>query len=270
MEQLSSSAIRQLLLSTRTGDGSTADGSTRDGSTGDGSTEEGSAAATSPEGTSGRAQPDKTQLWARREGYGLSRPEPLPGSYDALVPGLYGDEASPPGGIERRLVRRAEALWANMKPDTGLPLPSATVQFLAAPLSGQALLIAVPEGARPVLVFAGEGIAAIARVEPGPMRADGGLQASLGERLAALAVQAVANGSPALLDSDFDAPAGSGRRPHLLLRAIALPFAADPAQGCASTAIVVASWRKLLSAEETAALHRELAAAIDWMHASKP
>jgi hypothetical protein len=31
-------------------------------------------------------------------------------------------------------------------------------------------------------------------------------------------------------------------------------------------AVVVTSWRRLLSSEETAGLHRELAAAIDWMH----
>jgi hypothetical protein len=33
----------------------------------------------------------------------------------------------------------------------------------------------------------------------------------------------------------------------------------------AGSAVVVVSWRKLLSREETRALHRELKAAMDWM-----
>ena len=66
------------------------------------------------------------------------------------------------------------------------------------------------------------------------------------------------------LDSEQLSQRPTAGRPQLLLRAVALPFAAD-ARGDIRC-VVIASWRKLLSAEETAALHRELAAAMKWMH----
>jgi hypothetical protein len=59
----------------------------------------------------------------------------------------------------------------------------------------------------------------------------------------------------------------------LLLRAIALPFArkpgATPGEADVRAAVLVlVSWRQLLSAEETEALHRELAHAFDRLHQS--
>ncbi|WP_199555566.1 hypothetical protein [Sandaracinobacteroides hominis] len=237
MEQLSSSAIRQLLQTARESAGGAAPGL------------------------------QKVQPWAKRESYEMGRPEPILGSHAALAPRMGSGQVAP-GGIERRLVRRAETMWLGMKPEGELPVASAALQFVAAAMAGQALLLSLPEGGDPELLFAGEAISALARIEPGLARADSRSNATLAERLVALAVRAVATGAPALMDSDGEADAGGRGRAHLLLRAIALPFRPDNAADGAPAAVVVASWRKLLSARETAALHRELAAAIDWMHGS--
>jgi hypothetical protein len=87
----------------------------------------------------------------------------------------------------------------------------------------------------------------------------------------AIARRTATLGEPCLYDSDLqegDGQESGGDRAdtQLLMRAIALPFAGVRGGQPGATAIVIASWRKLLSAEETQALHRELAAAIDWMH----
>ncbi len=161
------------------------------------------------------------------------------------------------------MVRRAETMWHDLKGGGSMPSNGAVAQFLGGHMAGHALVMRLDGPADPLVVFAGQSLQALAQILPGPLKPDARLQAGLPERLADLALRAVANGAPTLLDSDYDQPAGSPRKPQLLLRAIALPFA--DASGGHSVAII-ASWRKLLSAGETAALHRELAAAIDWMH----
>jgi hypothetical protein len=83
----------------------------------------------------------------------------------------------------------------------------------------------------------------------------------------ALALAAVAAGEPRHLDSDFDPDTG-GARPGILFRAVALPLAADAESGLAGLAVAVLSWRKLLSQDETDALHSELQAAISWLGAT--
>ena len=58
---------------------------------------------------------------------------------------------------------------------------------------------------------------------------------------------------------------GTGPGPGLLFRAVALPFAPEAGDGTSGMAVALLSWRHLLPAAETAALYRELRAAIGWM-----
>lgn len=170
-------------------------------------------------------------------------------------------------GIERRLVRRAEALWARLAGDA--PLPSATLagELLRPPFAAQSLLVEIPAGAACALPFVGDTLALLTGLSAGPAD-DAAVGTWLGGRLLSLARRAATLGEPCLYDSDDDraAPAPDGADSQLLMRAIALPLSGVRSGATGATAVVVASWRKLLSAEETSALHRELAAAIDWMH----
>jgi hypothetical protein len=199
--------------------------------------------------------------WARPRSPGPASPGPTPGF--AAAPSTL------PVGVERRLVRRAEALWASLcaAPEV-LPSPESAAQLLAPPYAGQALLISLPPhpadpaSGAPRIAFVGEALLDLGLLVPGTAEADPSPGAPLGARLVALAVQAAATRQPAHFDSEAD-PAPPRLRPQLLMRAVALPFASEP--GAGPTAAVITSWRKLLSSEETAALHRELAAAIDWM-----
>jgi hypothetical protein len=88
-------------------------------------------------------------------------------------------------------------------------------------------------------------------------------------RLAALGLAAIAAGRPLHLDSDFDPDTGQTRS-AVLFRAVALPLEADAGSGLSGLAVVVLSWRKLLSARETDALHAELQAAVSWLGSTGP
>jgi len=178
-----------------------------------------------------------------------------------------------PIGIERRLVRRAEARWASLRHDGALPDVSAASALLGPPFAGRAMLISFSQlPTSPDLTASsarvshiGEALAALCDVSDRVVAADGDPAAPLAERLVSLAASAIRSGSVRHLDSDEDSTGGSadGPRPHLLLRAVALPLA--PARNGGASAIVIASWRKLLSQDETVALHLELATAIAWM-----
>ncbi len=191
------------------------------------------------------------------------------------------DTQPAPGTVERRLARRAEALWASLPTGaSGLPDAADAAQLLAPPYAAHGLLVGLPphaddphdESAR--VLHVGNALAALTAAAPGP----GGplADAPLAARLVRLAAEAAGSGQPIHFDSDFDgddfnsnrAPQTTAEAGGLVWRAIALPFAATPGTG--PTALVIASWRRRLSAAETAALHRELAAAIDWMHSQRP
>lgn len=213
-----------------------------------------------------RARAPDAEPWSRPPGP-LSRPA-------GPAPAFGAEPALLPVGVERRLVRRAEALWASLAPGPQrLPPAESAAQLLAPPYAGQALLISLPAhpaapgdpGAR--IAFVGEALLELGLVAPGPADADARPATPLGHRLVALAEQAGDSGQPVLFDSESE-PAPPRFRPQLLMRAVALPFAGDA--GAERTVAVITSWRKLLSSEETAALHRELAAAIDWMRQHRP
>jgi len=192
---------------------------------------------------------------------------------DAVADGLPGDLLSQMGngellsGIERRLPRRAEVLWNRLREDAALPPAEAAGVLLAAPFSTQALLVTKPVRGRPQIAFAGSDISWLGPASVGPAFADSRPSAPIPHRLVALALAAVAAGEPRHLDSDFDPDTG-GARPGILFRAVALPLAADAESGLAGLAVAVLSWRKLLSQDETDALHSELQAAISWLGAT--
>ena len=199
------------------------------------------------------------------------------GAPDAVVPSPI------PAGLERRLVRRAEALWNRLCAADGLPaadkataLPQAdkAAALLEPPFASRAMLVRFatrPAAGSPnpqaSISHVGDALPALCAmpdtIPEGGGGEDGRPRAPLAPRLVALAAAALRAGAVRHMSSDEEDPDGAAR-PHLLLRAVALPFAPDANDHW--SAVVIASWRKLLSADETAALHRELAAAIAWMH----
>lgn len=205
-------------------------------------------------------------------------PGPLAGPWtvrrrDSAIDGLPADLLSPMGsgevlmGIERRLPRRAEVLWNRLRGEADLPPAEAAGALLAPPFSTQALLITRPLRGRPHIAYAGSEVSWLGPADIGPALADSRPSAAIPSRLAALALAAIAAGEPRHLDSDFD-PDTAGPRPGILFRAVALPLKPEPASGLAGLAVAVLSWRKLLSQDETDALHSELQAAISWLGAT--
>lgn len=170
----------------------------------------------------------------------------------------------PLSGIERRLPRRAEVLWNRLRGGAPLPGADAAGVLLAPPFSTQALLVTKPLSGRPQIAYAGSEVSWLGPASVGPAMADSRPTAPIPHRLAALALAAIAAGGPKHLDSDFD-PDTAGPKPGVLFRAVALPLAADPGSGLSGLAVAVLSWRKLLSQDETDALHSELQHAIAWL-----
>lgn len=188
----------------------------------------------------------------------------------SVAPGLPGDLLSqmgtgePLSGIERRLPRRAEVLWDRLRGEADLPPAEAAGALLGPPFSTQAMLVTKPLRGRPQIAYAGSEVGWLGPASVGPAVADSRPTAPIPYRLTALAMAAIAAGAPRHLDSDFD-PDIAGPRTGILFRAVALPLAADPDSGLAGLAVAVLSWRKLLSQEETDALHSELQSAIAWL-----
>lgn len=209
----------------------------------------------------------------------LRRHQPPAAERLAAPPAPVASAAAPapaPGTVERRLGRRAEALWASLPAGAGgLPDARGADRLLDPPFGAHALLVGLPPagapaGAAPRMLHVGRGLVALAAAAPGSGYPGG--PSPLTTRLVALACAAAAGGRVLHLesgdigdDTGAAAPDGSG---SLVWRAIGLPFAASADSG--PLAVVIASWRRRLSAAETAALHRELAAAIDWMHSQRP
>jgi hypothetical protein len=208
----------------------------------------------------GAGAPPEPSPWMRRPGppAGAGLPD-----LAFLIPG----EPELPCGIERRLPRRAEALWNRLRAGDGLPPAGAAGRLLATPFAAQSLLLARPTpGAEAEIAYCGADLAALADAGADGLRPDPAPGASVPARLAALALEAIAAGAPRYLDSDLD-PDLPRQRPPLLFRAVALPLAPGPG-AAGGSAMAVVSWRRLLSPAETADLHRELAAAIGWLSAS--
>lgn len=231
MEQLSQGAVRRLLAKARTG----------------------AAAEREPARDSPRSwiDPGVGRAPDLAAGPALA-PRPAPG-------------ASEPASVERRLVRRAEALWARLAGDAPLPCAEQAEELLRQPFAAQSLLVEMPAGAPATVAFVGDSLALLAGLGPGPAE-ENGVASHLGARLVGIARRAAMLGEPCHYDSDRERASTDGADSQLLMRAIALPLSGVRGAAQGATAVVVASWRKLLSAEETRALHRELAAAIDWMH----
>lgn len=182
-----------------------------------------------------------------------------------INPGVERPATPEPSGVERRLVRRAEALWARLAETGAMPAADRADELLRQPFAAQALRVEIPAGASATLASIGDSLAHLTGLAPG-LADEGAAATRLGGRLVAIARRAATLGEPCLYDSDLQDGDGDRADTQLLMRAIALPFAGVRGGQPGATAIVIASWRKLLSAEETQALHRELAAAIDWMH----
>lgn len=175
--------------------------------------------------------------------------------------------------VERRVVRRAEALWRRLAGAGRLPPAASVGEMLHVAIRGKALLLQNHTDSPPQLVFVGDNLTTLTGLAAGQLaqaRQDGN---ALGESLVALAEQAVQTATPCWFESGSE---GGHRRDNsradnrdnnlqLLMRAVALPFAAQGSSTRAGSAVVVASWRRLLSREETRALHRELRAAMDWI-----
>lgn len=212
------------------------------------------------------AQPVPPILWQMRQ-----RNAATGGLPETILSQMAGEAAL--SGIERRLPRRAEQLWNRLRSQADLPPACAAGALLAAPFATQALLVTKPVRGQPQIAFAGAdiggdlgcpGAAAV-----GPAFADSRPTAPVPHRLAALGLSAIAAGHPLHLDSDFDPDTG-GARSAVLFRAVALPLEADAGSGLSGLAVVVVSWRRLLSANETDALHAELQAAISWIGTAGP
>jgi hypothetical protein len=178
--------------------------------------------------------------------------------------------AGPPLGIERRLVRRAQAMWESLRAGAPLPPAQAAAAFHGRLFDEHAIEFALPphpadpQSHRLRITRVGQAIASLGLASPGSIEPDMAIRAAVGQRLAALGARAVALCEPILFEIDTtSAPCVPGM-PPILLRAVALPFA-RPEGLAGPTVVVVASWRHLLPPQEAAAIQKELAAAIDWL-----
>jgi hypothetical protein len=242
MEQFTGETVRQLLEQGL--------GQVRQGTAGEGSAKE--AGATPTHG-----------LWAKRR-----RPLLMAAPARPEAEALDAAQVShAPVGVERRLPRRAEVLWDRLRGNAPLPPAGMALQLLAHPFAAHALLVhadAVGPGSGescPRIGYAGAELEALGG-STGPVPADASPGAPIIGRLVALGLSALATAAPAHLDSDDDPDLLTPVSP-LLFRAVALPLAPDA--GSAGSAVVVVSWRRLLSADETADLHRELAMLVGWL-----
>lgn len=216
------------------------------------------------------AEPDPWPAAPPRGAHAEAGPGAGPGAAAALAP------PPPLFGVERRLIRRAEALWEHLQGDRALPPACAVRAFETSAFASHSLFFERPAGSdgracrKLRLHRVGSGLTPLVGAATGDIACSPAQRAPLVARLADLAERAGRLAEPAVMETE-GAPAPTGRRSAIaaagggiLLRAIALPFASRTPDG-ATTVIVVASWRQLLSTGEADALRRELAAAIDWL-----
>lgn len=197
---------------------------------------------------------------ARPEALWSARPR-----FAEVLGGLPARPESPSHGLERRLPRRAERLWNELRGGDRLPPAGAVETLLVPPFAGLSMLVSVGIGGHPRVLHAGEQLAHLGVSTEGLRAcASGAAGERVADRLLGMALEAVAAGSPRHMDSDHEADVGGGP-PGLLLRAVALPLQPAAPRREAGLAMVVVSWRTLLSGAETAELHRELRAAMAWL-----
>lgn len=182
-------------------------------------------------------------------------------------------------GIERRLARRAETIWVGLAAGGRLPDAGESRRFTRPPFSDHAVLLAFPPHPRdprsplPRVLRVGAAVARLGLCQTGCIAPDERGEAPPAARIAALAAHAVAIGEPVRFEQDApEALAPTSPCPAastfatLLLRAIALPFAASPPAG--PLAVVILSWRRLLSDDEAARLSQQLRDALDALRGS--
>lgn len=175
--------------------------------------------------------------------------------------------------VERRVVRRAEALWRRLAGERSLPAAASVGELLHLAIRGKALLLQNHADSPSQLVFVGEHLMNLTGLAAGQLSRVRQECNALGESLVALAEQAIRTATLCWFESggeggqhrDNSRADNRDSNLQLLMRAVALPFAARGSTTQAGSAVVVASWRRLLSREETRALHRELRAAMDWI-----
>lgn len=179
-------------------------------------------------------------------------PEPFPrrtGPFTGFHPAPESVDAPiPPLGVERRVIRRAEALWKTLRGTNLLPPAAAARELLTPPYARCAMLMIGR-----YTMYVGNGLKELG-VELSPHRPP---QGSFPARLEKLAATSIRMGIPMVFDTNFHPQEKQLR--NLLARAIALPFA--PSKTTLSSVVVVASWRIILSDEATNAIHEELSSA---------
>lgn len=173
--------------------------------------------------------------------------------------------------VERRLSERAEQLWKKLAGDAVMPDSSHMAELLRPPFLGNLLLVET-SGAnfadgKARIAFIGEALLEVTGLQS-DMSADPETAGNpFGACLLRIAAEAAQIGAPCRYENDLSAvkAAKGDTQDQILTRAIAMPFAPLPQGTARFSIVVVAAWRQLLSAEETRVLHRELAAAIDWL-----
>lgn len=173
-----------------------------------------------------------------------------------------------PASVERRLAERAEQLWRKLAGDGDLPDSGRLTELLRPPFLGQSLLVETADTEAARIAFVGEALGALTGLRVDTPASPSAAATPFGARLVRLAAKSARLAAPCRYESDLPSieKSSGDDKEQILTRAIALPFAAREPQAVGYSIVVVASWRKLLSAEETRVLYRELAAAIDWMH----
>lgn len=209
------------------------------------------------------------------------RPVNNPPSTDAhddftrLVDHAATPDSGRPLGIERRLVRRAEALWTQMAGKHPMPAATQLPAILQPPYGPCAALFRVYPEKTPRslgISFVGERLLAEGLLEPGPVPPSVDPADPVAHQCAGMALAAARTRRPAHYDSES---LGTGirvapNRPAVMMRAVALPFRPSRAEPlpAAIPVIVVLSWRQILSESDAQALQREFAAAIAWIRNS--
>lgn len=192
---------------------------------------------------------------------------PSPGA--AVLPGdpVADPLPTPLMGVERRLVRRAEILWNDLRGEALMPDAGDAAPLLSPPFLPQAVLMvfasrevaSAARGNPPAvaeILYVGESVRALDMIRTGAVTVGAGASAGLAARFAALGAEALHAGTVARYDSDDARSAPGADSSRLLMRAVALPLSTTDGN---RAVIVIANWRRLLSAGETAALHHELA-----------
>lgn len=205
-------------------------------------------------------------IWPQRHTAGEALPYRQPPAAGAAGMATFGF------GLERRLARRAETMWGQLAAANGLPPATAATQFLRGGYAANAMHLHDQADGALCIERIGDGLQSIAHLNCGPYQPNnpdhGHMVSPLGRTLLELARAAMVNRLPMRIETERMATRPHAGQPHLLLRAVALPFQSPNLSE--RMAVVIASWRKLLSAEETAALHRELKSAMDWMRRQRP